>query len=1237
MPAPERWPPGSGHKSHTQLQDLTRLLIAVFSLGGDNLCFRVADLSSQVKVQNRRFYDVIAVLDSLRLVERRKGSKYIWLGIGRADKNVQERLVALREHPISAEALRDSFALSSACQWLVSRVHEAAGGQVYLEAVRDELRLSTSQYRRFYDIANILESLGFIRIVRRENSTPSYVWAGTSMEAVARACVQEKQHQAANILRSMRANRQSNGLMDGAKASAAYKPPGRASSTSASSAPSASLGAQGPAGRKGRKPAQRKPPDPAVVAAADEGAAAIGTMGTIGPAEASEAAAASQMNRFAFASPLEADPVYSYAPASLQRIPSLPPPVAPPGIPSELSARILKSSGIHSRSLSDAGAQNPLPAPFRGSPLGSLQQPPQGLAADPLSDAHAGPAYGLPLHDYSYAPAYDYHRGQYGYDASDAFDEARASGALRGMGEMRDIGDMGDLRDSLSASVMSGVSAQCDARGPHGPQGPRNQSDAQSLYDRGLPGYRSQPMTPGGIQACSSFGSPAYPLYDYTPARGMFYSMRVPLSSAPGSAAGMAALSGSEQTSPAVGLGAPGLGEIGVAGARSTAGTTGAAPSGSGSSTSFASILANQGHPAFAASPQDVAAFSSLPTAYIGRATLSGSGASDSMLSLTRQAEGPPSAALQLPFPPRPDASSPCLFEGGAPGLAMSAVRHTDVHLQSPSLYRAPVGQPSGYLSGPPPEAPRTVPRSAPPRSKAATARRFSLAATQAPSPGLRWSALPGPPEAGHSGGSGGSRGSLGSRASTASRLQPDSRSRARMQDLLERLVQPTPEKIPAPPVFRALARKRILLARRGRKGRARAARLVSSASRAEARASVGGLTPWAQLPAPGLSREPSEGATRPLAPLPPQLPAYAPGHEYGQAPRQFPARPPRLPAAIQPLGQGPAPGPPRGGSDVYGTPLGRQAVSYASASLPLPVERGISAGGAPQLMVPRFDVYSGREVAASPFPDSPHGARPLSLPERSEPGIGMELSLDFRDAADRQMEVISPYQPVVLAPPGSDFRAGNLASSPMVFMPEGIGSRHMTPIGVPPAGGEAVSIPPAVPVSILTIEAQHMGPLLHEEYGSDEQRVDEKIQALYNQLDPDESYRALSTQSRGMDSGLYQEQLPALSALPAMSSIPAIPPIPSAPQIPAIPPLPACQNMPAQHFQEAYPPPNLQTSFLSSASGMQQVYASLSTGDPGASAGADSSVLTVSDHGRLSVSNSLIQASPHFSGIRNL
>eukprot|EP00299_Pterocystis_sp_00344_P010001 c4374_g1_i1.p1 GENE.c4374_g1_i1~~c4374_g1_i1.p1 ORF type:complete len:521 (-),score=101.67 c4374_g1_i1:168-1730(-) len=180
-------------RKEKSLSVLCHHFLELFRVKGQEICLHSAtsNLSTAVgmKVERRRIYDIVNVLESVQVLERMGKNRYAWLGLDNIPiglERIQQEEAVLKSSQLGFERRENSLgSLSRAFVRLFLRgeteyisLEDAA---VHLLGCIDpkDKQQSAPKVRRLYDIANVFTSIGLIKKVKLSNSRkPAFQWAG---------------------------------------------------------------------------------------------------------------------------------------------------------------------------------------------------------------------------------------------------------------------------------------------------------------------------------------------------------------------------------------------------------------------------------------------------------------------------------------------------------------------------------------------------------------------------------------------------------------------------------------------------------------------------------------------------------------------------------------------------------------------------------------------------------------------------------------------------------------------------------------------------------------------------------------------------------------------------------------------------------------------------------------------------------------------------------------------------
>lgn len=172
-----------------KLVELTKKFLRIACSHDNAFTFTIKDVCMDLKIESRRLYDLINVLEAIDIITKSAGSQYQFVGLNHIDRALLGfEEMALREQ-IRAPDSNSRFKLQDLSVWFMKQLIHAFPNSVSLVSIETALSLKSSHVRRLYDITNILEGMKLITITNQRGSKPSYTWTRILLSDVCRSII----------------------------------------------------------------------------------------------------------------------------------------------------------------------------------------------------------------------------------------------------------------------------------------------------------------------------------------------------------------------------------------------------------------------------------------------------------------------------------------------------------------------------------------------------------------------------------------------------------------------------------------------------------------------------------------------------------------------------------------------------------------------------------------------------------------------------------------------------------------------------------------------------------------------------------------------------------------------------------------------------------------------------------------------------------------------------------------
>ncbi|KAL4462526.1 hypothetical protein ABPG74_000356 [Tetrahymena malaccensis] len=170
------------------LEELSKKFLTIF-LQKEQMLISLDKITQQLDVERRRIYDIINILESLKLVTRRGKNNYKWNGFEQIFDTIQFFSTQSEKQEVNLVAVEQNEKKEKSLEILsigflklflnfkqTLSLEEAARK---LSPNNSENQKIKTKIRRLYDIANVFKSLGLIKKVQlNETKKPAFQWIG---------------------------------------------------------------------------------------------------------------------------------------------------------------------------------------------------------------------------------------------------------------------------------------------------------------------------------------------------------------------------------------------------------------------------------------------------------------------------------------------------------------------------------------------------------------------------------------------------------------------------------------------------------------------------------------------------------------------------------------------------------------------------------------------------------------------------------------------------------------------------------------------------------------------------------------------------------------------------------------------------------------------------------------------------------------------------------------------------
>ncbi|EAR84230.2 transcription factor e2f/dimerization partner (macronuclear) [Tetrahymena thermophila SB210] len=185
------------------LEELSKKFLSLF-LDKEESMLSLDKITNQLGVERRRIYDIINILESLKLVSRKGKNNYKWNGFQKIYETItqfdQKSLTKKEEQELTQEPQKREKSLEMLSigflklflHWKSTMTLEEAARKLSSKQI-DDHKIKT-KIRRLYDIANVFKSLGLIKKTSLiETKKPAFEWIGiVGLDSFAYKIMREK-------------------------------------------------------------------------------------------------------------------------------------------------------------------------------------------------------------------------------------------------------------------------------------------------------------------------------------------------------------------------------------------------------------------------------------------------------------------------------------------------------------------------------------------------------------------------------------------------------------------------------------------------------------------------------------------------------------------------------------------------------------------------------------------------------------------------------------------------------------------------------------------------------------------------------------------------------------------------------------------------------------------------------------------------------------------------------------
>ncbi|KAL4438117.1 hypothetical protein ABPG74_016896 [Tetrahymena malaccensis] len=187
------------------LEELSKKFLSLF-LDKEESMLSLDKITNQLGVERRRIYDIINILESLKLVSRKGKNNYKWNGFQKIYETItqfdQKSLTKKEEQELTQEPQKREKSLEMLSigflklflHWKSTMTLEEAARKLSSKQI-DDHKIKT-KIRRLYDIANVFKSLGLIKKTSLiETKKPAFEWIGiVGLDSFAYKIMREKKN-----------------------------------------------------------------------------------------------------------------------------------------------------------------------------------------------------------------------------------------------------------------------------------------------------------------------------------------------------------------------------------------------------------------------------------------------------------------------------------------------------------------------------------------------------------------------------------------------------------------------------------------------------------------------------------------------------------------------------------------------------------------------------------------------------------------------------------------------------------------------------------------------------------------------------------------------------------------------------------------------------------------------------------------------------------------------------------